>query len=70
MTKKDYEAIAEVLHDTKQTIQLEASAEDMQQGIYQTRIKLLERVAVGLCRILKQDNPRFNGVKFMQASGL
>jgi hypothetical protein len=65
MTRKDYILIADAFQMTVNA--LKDNERMLRPDIQETGIY---RVAVTLCSLLKDNNPRFNSDKFMRACGL
>ena len=56
MTKKDYEKIAAALENRRYMHASKSAA-------------TVDAIAMDLCKVFGDDNPRFNAVKFLQACG-
>ena len=61
MTKKDYIEIARVLRDT-----LVDNAED--NSIFYMLNEYRNKIIIALCNIFTKDNPRFNKIRFIEAT--
>ncbi len=64
MTKKDYVRFAELIHG-----QVE-EARHMPPAVADRELGVLVEVAVGMVRVFRADNPRFDRDQFMAACGL
>lgn len=65
MTRKDYKLIAEGIRE--EVMYIEFNEKLLRPDIQMSGIR---RVVVSLCASLRNDNPRFDSNKFMQACGL
>jgi hypothetical protein len=66
MTKKDYEAIAEVINDSW----LSHTGEEYRDMRTDAHNNAIEDLVMDLLPIFKADNERFNEGRFMEACGL
>ena len=60
MTKKDYKLIADVLNRN-----LDNGDNDMIDGI-----QSIDKLVHDFCKMLKEDNPKFDYIKFLRACGI
>lgn len=59
MTRKDYEAFAEMIRDTKQEEVMDANSPE--------GANILDSLTDKMCAFFKRDNPRFSESKFREA---
>lgn len=67
MTKKDYEAIAQVVYDSWLDSRGADEYREMRNDVHNSAI---EDLVMDLLPIFKADNPNFNEGRFMEACGL
>ena len=68
MTKKDYTAIADVLATRRAAI-ITANRQG-NDDIASQKIAEIDEIAHQLAQVMQQDNPRFEGARFLAACGL
>lgn len=66
MTRKDYEAIAGAILAVRADIE----ARNLDGGTLAGKWQVTEEIAVRLCAVMRDDNPRFDRDKFLTACGL
>lgn len=74
MSRKDYEAIASIIHDRFSWLDKEQN-KAVETGVFTTGhdtgfVSALETVAVELADHFETDNPRFDRARFLAACGL
>ena len=60
MTKKDYIKIAKVINN---------ELKEWDKGLTPQVESSINNIAIGLANVMKEDNPRFNKIRFFEACG-
>jgi hypothetical protein len=63
-TQKHYEALADVIHEQRVEVKAAPAFTDAMQ---EHDLQLINKITLKLCKVLKQDNPRFKEFTFIAA---